>query len=157
MWNYLTPQNNLGGQKYYPINSTLSYPSAGTTSYLLSLKNGCHWDLYALHLAHKLAIITGESCKGKAVAIQFLRHHVPQSSHFFNHQTDSQRLFLCNLPGSWPEAVQYLSKKAEMCMQTTSRRRRGFGDPACFLRRNLLLSALKTKFVYQLSKQAAWC
>lgn len=34
--------------------------------------------IYVQYLAHKL-IITVESCKGKAVAIQFLKHHVPQT------------------------------------------------------------------------------
>lgn len=112
--------------------------------------------IYVQHLAHKLLIITVESCKGKAVAIQLLKHHVPKLT-FISSITSQplKALFYVTCPGAQPEAVLYLSKKAETCMQTTSRKRRGFGDPACFLRRNLLLSALKTKFAYQLSKQAA--
>lgn len=34
--------------------------------------------MYVQHLAHRLLIITVESCKGKAIAIQLLKHHVPK-------------------------------------------------------------------------------
>lgn len=59
----------------YQLNTKLSYPSAGTTCYPWKI---APIEIYVQHLAHKPVILTVESCRGKAVAIQFLKHHVPK-------------------------------------------------------------------------------
>lgn len=95
---------------------------------------------------------------GTAATTRILRHHVPKLT-FISSNTFLKRIF-CNQPGAQPEAVwlqavQYVNKKADLHMQILPRNRRGLRDYAHFPRRNLLLSALKTKYVYRLSKQAA--
>lgn len=97
VWNYLqhlTLQNNLGGQKHCPSNSTLScYPSAGTISSLLSLKNGSHQDLYPASRPG------AGDYNWRKLQANSSSHPVPQTScskahfHFFNHQPAFQSFF----------------------------------------------------------------
>lgn len=104
----------------YQLNTELS--CCWYNQLLVIPENGSHWDLCPASCS-QAGDYNWRKLQGKSSS-----HPVPQAScpkahfHFFNHQPAPQSFSLCNLPEAWPEAVQYLSKKAETAYKQTQER-----------------------------------